>query len=113
MDESTTLADLKDAVRQFAAARHWEPYHTSKNLAMSIAIEAAELMEHFQWKTGAEGQEYMADDTQRAEAADELADILIYCLAFANQAGIDISTAVRAKLDRNEYRFPVPPGNQP
>jgi NTP pyrophosphatase (non-canonical NTP hydrolase) len=73
---------------------------------MSIAIEAAELMEHFQWTDADEGQVLLADAEKKLEVTDELADILIYCLAFANQADIDISSAIKSKLDRNEFRFP-------
>jgi NTP pyrophosphatase (non-canonical NTP hydrolase) len=107
LDQQTTLAALKDAVRQFIARRDWQRYHTPKNLSMSIAIEAAELMEHFQWATQEESWKRVANPAHKEEAADELADILIYCLSFANQAGIDISQAVQAKLERNEGRFPI------
>jgi NTP pyrophosphatase (non-canonical NTP hydrolase) len=105
-DETTTLADLRRAVSKFVADRDWEQFHSSKNLAMSIAIEAAELMEHFQWLTLQESQNYQADAANRAEIAEELADILIYCLSFANQANIDVSQAVLGKLQKNESRFP-------
>jgi NTP pyrophosphatase (non-canonical NTP hydrolase) len=107
MDEQTTFAELRAAVARFVAARAWQNFHTPKHLAMSIAIEAAEIMEHFQWLTAEEGHTYMADPVQRAEVADELADVLIYCLSFANSSGIDISSAIRAKLARNETRFPA------
>jgi dCTP diphosphatase len=105
-DQQTTLGDLRQAVRAFVAARNWEIFHSSKNLAMSIAIEAAELMEHFQWSSPQESQHYLADPYNRQEVAEELADILIYCLSFANQAEIDVSQAVLAKLSKNELRFP-------
>jgi NTP pyrophosphatase (non-canonical NTP hydrolase) len=107
MDEKTTIAELKEAVAAFIAGRDWERFHTSKNLAMSIAIEAAEIMEHFQWGSIEEGQKLMEDADAKAEVGDELADVLIYCLSFANQAGIDVSEVVRKKLARNEERFPV------
>ena len=107
MDETTTLADLRDAVDRFVDARDWYDYHTPKNLAMSIAIEAAEIMEHFQWSTIAEAQAFMDDPENRAEVADELADVMIYCLSFANATGVDVSQAIRKKLARNEHRFPV------
>ena len=106
MDEQTSVAELLAAVREFVAVREWEVYHSSKNLAMSIAIEAAELMEHFQWRTAEQGQVLLADAERKAEIAEELADILIYCLSFANQAEIDISEVVMAKLAKNEWRFP-------
>jgi dCTP diphosphatase len=106
-DDETTVAALRDAVEQFVSAREWFVYHTPKNLAMSIAIEAAEIMEHFQWLTPEQSHAAMADATTRAEVADELADVLIYCLGFANRTGIDVSDAVLRKLARNETRFPV------
>jgi NTP pyrophosphatase (non-canonical NTP hydrolase) len=106
MDTTTTLAELKTLVADFIAARQWEPYHTSKNLAMSIAIEAAELMEHFQWVDKAEGQQSLQDPEIKAEVGDELADILIYAISFALQANLDISEIVREKMARNEVRFP-------
>ncbi len=106
MDQQTTIAHLRAAVAQFVARRNWEGYHNSKNLAMSIAIESAELMEHFQWQSLEEAQARLADPAHKAEIAEELADVLIYCLSFANQAEIDISQVVLAKLDKNELRFP-------
>jgi dCTP diphosphatase len=107
MDSSTTIGDLRGEVADFVAARKWNGYHTPKNLAMSIAIEAAEIMEHFQWISLAEAGELAADPAAQAEIADELADVLIYCLSFANATEIDIATAVRTKLARNENRFPI------
>ncbi len=107
MDEQTTLNELKEHVHRFVDARDWYTYHTAKNLAMSIAIEAAEIMEHFQWSSLDESTGFMQDPTNRAEVADELADVLIYCLSFANATGIDVSSAILAKLRRNETRFPV------
>lgn len=100
-DNDTTIAELRQAVDNFIARRQWGPFQTPKNLAMSIAIEAAELMEHFQW--GAD-QELSADDA--AAVAAELADILIYCLSFANSCEIDLSQAIELKLRLNEARFP-------
>ncbi|MBV7339766.1 nucleotide pyrophosphohydrolase [Chloroflexi bacterium TSY] len=108
MDDKTTIDELKEAVADFVDSRNWESFHTPKHLVMSIAIEAAEIMEHFQWLTVDESKEYVANETQRKEVADELADVLIYCLSFADVADIDISTAIRTKLARNEVRFPVP-----
>jgi NTP pyrophosphatase (non-canonical NTP hydrolase) len=107
MDTLTTVGELRTAVAGFVATRNWQPFHTPKNLAMSIAIEAAELMEHFQWLTAEQAQQLAADREQHAMIADELADVLIYCLSFANSANIDVSQAIRAKLERNETRFPV------
>jgi NTP pyrophosphatase (non-canonical NTP hydrolase) len=107
-DDAITVGALRAAVAAFVAERDWEQFHTPKNLAMSIAIEAAEIMEHFQWYGLEESALRLAqNDAERAGVADELADVLIYCLSFANAAGIDLSAAVLAKLDRNQERFPT------
>ena len=105
-DHRTTIGELREAVARFIAARDWERYHTPKNLAMSIAIEAAEVMEHFQWRTVEESTEHVKDGKVREAVADELADVVIYCLSFCNHADIDLSEAVLKKLKRNETRFP-------
>ena len=107
LDQQTTVGALRTAVHDFVAARDWYQYHSPKNLAMSIAIEAAEIMEHFQWLTPEEASARTAAPAARAEVADELADVLIYCLSFANSTGIDLSEAVLQKLARNETRFPA------
>ena len=106
-DKEMTVAALKAAIHDFVAARDWYQYHTPKNLAMCIAIEAAEIMEHFQWQSLADSTSLMADPDKRAEVADELADVLIYCLSFANSTGIDVAAAIQKKLARNEVRFPI------
>jgi dCTP diphosphatase len=107
-DARTTVCYLREAVRKFRDERGWLRYHTPKSLAMSIAIEAAELMEHFQWLTDEESSHRISDTNVAKEIAGELADILIYCLSFANRAEIDVSRAVQLKLDRNSNRFPAP-----
>ncbi len=107
MDESTTLQDLKERAEAFVAARDWEPFHTPKNLAMALAGEAAEVMEHFQWATCESSKRIMSEEPTRSEVSEELADCLIYLLHFANRSGIDLSEAVRAKIARNETRYPV------
>ncbi len=107
MDSEVTVGELRRAVHEFTDERNWYAFHTPKNLAMSIAIETAELMEHFQWLSVEESQAVVQDDDARAEIADELADILIYALSFSNSAGIDISEAIFRKLNRNQTRFPI------
>lgn len=107
MDDTTTVGALRSAVDKFVSERDWYVFHTPKNLAMSIAIEAAEIMEHFQWHDADASVDRLNDPEVRAEVADELADVLIYCLSFANTTGIDVSQAVLAKLERNQGRFPV------
>ncbi len=107
LDMQTTVGSLRAEIVDFVEERNWEQYHAPKSLAMSIAIEAAEIMEHFQWVSNEESQAMVRNEQARAQVADEMADVLIYCLALANQADIDISTAVKAKLERNRSRFPI------
>lgn len=107
MDKVTTLADLRQRVAEFVAARDWEQFHTPKNLSAAIAIETAELMEHFQWLTHEQAAIAVQDQAKRAAVADELADVLIYALSLANVLNMDVSAAVLDKLERNERRFPA------
>ena len=106
-DHDTTLADLRQRVAEFVAARDWEQYHVPKNLSISVAVEAAELMEHFQWLTHEQAAVAMQDDEKRAAVTEELADVLIYALSLANVLNVDLSAAILGKLARNERRFPV------
>ncbi len=98
-DAKTSIQELKDLIAQFSEERNWGRHHTPKNLALSICIEAAELLEHFQW------DEYQRNDRKAIES--ELADILAYVLNFANVMDIDIATAYRAKIKAIEKKFPV------
>jgi dCTP diphosphatase len=104
-DGDTTLAGLKDLVRDFRDRRDWEQFHTPKNLSMSIAIEAAELMEEFQWLTAEESLRLREDEEKLAALGEELADVLIYALSFANALDIDITTALSDKLAKNAERY--------
>jgi NTP pyrophosphatase (non-canonical NTP hydrolase) len=107
-DAATTVGALKEAVRTFAAERHWEPFHTPKNLSMALAAEVGELMEHFLWLTGEESQQACADPAQREAIADELADVTCLVLNFSLHSGIDISEAVRTKMAKNVLKYPPP-----
>ena len=106
-DENTTLGTLKAEVLAFAQARDWEQFHSPKNLSMAIAAEAAELMEPLLWVTPEESRAVMNRPDKRAALQDELADIVVYCLEFANQTGIDLTTAITAKMARNAEKYPV------
>lgn len=106
-DSTTTVGTLRSAVAAFVDAREWGGYHTPKNLAMSVAIEAAEIMEHFQWYGIEEAAQRVRDPAEQAAVGDEMADVLIYLLSLANAIELDLSAAVLAKLARNEGRFPV------
>lgn len=106
-DAHTTVGALRQAVADFVDARDWRPFHSPKNLSMSIAIEAAELMERFQWLTTQEAQTAVEDPDERAAVADELADIVIYCLSLSNALDLDVSSAVLGKLETNQHRYPA------
>jgi NTP pyrophosphatase (non-canonical NTP hydrolase) len=106
-DTETTLMALRQIVRQFVDEREWRPFHAPKNLAMSLAIEAAELMEHFQWLTVEQSRAVVEDQEKLAAVADELADVLCYVLAMANQLQLDLSTAVGEKIAKNARKYPV------
>lgn len=106
-DDSQTIGELKALIDSFAQEREWEPFHSLKNLSMSISIESAELMEHFQWIEGKESDAVAQDDAKRTQVEEELADVIIYALQFANRSGIDLSSAIRRKVEINARKYPV------
>ncbi len=106
-DSTTTLQELIGAVAAFRDARDWAQFHSPKNLSMAIAIEAAELMERFQWVDAAESRVLLQEPKARAAIAEELADVLTYCFSLASTAGYDVSTIVREKMAANARKYPV------
>jgi NTP pyrophosphatase (non-canonical NTP hydrolase) len=106
-DLQTTVADLKAVVEAFVGERDWHQFHSPKNLSMALAIEAAELMEHFQWITIDASRKLKSDPDRLAEVGEELADVLCYAFAMANELGLDISQTVQAKMVRNAEKYPV------
>ncbi len=107
MDSTATIGELKDRVEKFRDQREWGKYHKPKDLAVSVAIEAGELMEFFQWKSDAEVEQALAEPAKREEFCDELADVLCYCLLLASAAKVDLSDAVASKMSKNEAKYPV------
>ena len=103
-----SLHDLRERLRQFAAERDWNQFHGPKNLAMSVAIEAAELMEHFQWLTPVQSVEL--SQASRQEVAHEMADVLLYLVRLADVLDIDLASAARAKIALNARKYPAPRG---
>lgn len=103
MSNSKSLQDLQALVDAFARERRWERFHAPKNLAMSVAIEAAELMEHFQWT---EVHEEVSTE-QRVPIGEEMADVLAYLLRLASVLEIDLSQAFQAKMLKNAIKYPV------
>ncbi len=101
-----SLQALTHELRDFAAAREWEQFHTPKNLAMAMIVEAAELVEHFQWLTPEQSLELPAE--KLAQVRDEVADTLIYLVEIADVLGIDLLAAARDKIAKNAVKYPAP-----
>lgn len=94
-------------VRRFVDDRDWKQFHSPKNLSMALSIEAAELMEHFQWLT-VEKSRTVREDPERLQAVkEELADVVCYALALANELDIDLTDAMRSKMRKNEEKYPI------
>jgi NTP pyrophosphatase (non-canonical NTP hydrolase) len=106
-DASTSIAQLKRRVLKFSRDRDWEQFHAPKNLSMALAAEAAELMEHFLWATPRASHAIARDRAKRAKIAEELADVVIYALEFANVTGLDLAAAIEAKMAANAKKYPV------
>ncbi|MBD0674473.1 hypothetical protein BU198_28145 [Streptomyces sp. CBMA156] len=103
-----TVEALRQRLADFAAARRWEPFHTPKNLAAALSVEAGELLEIFQWLTPEQAAAVMSDPERGHRVHDEVADVLAYLLQFCTAVGVDPLEALAAKIERNELRFPVP-----
>ncbi len=105
VDATTSVGRLREHVRQFVHARDWERFHTPKDLAMAISIEASELLELFLWD-GLEASPQMSSE-DRTAFGDELADVMIYGLSLANVLDIDLSDAILSKLKKDEAKYPA------
>src|SRR5207248_5695077 len=107
--EAPTLgAGMEDTIariRKFRDDRDWQQFHDPKNLAVSISIEAAELLELFQWQTGEEATRFAAENRERV--SEEIADVAIYLIELADITGIDLAQAIDAKLEKNATKYPV------
>lgn len=107
-DSATTLGEIKARVLAFAHERDWEQFHAPKNLSMALAAEAGELMEHFLWDSPETSRAKATDDpVRRAKIEEELADVVIYALEFANMTGIDVAAAIERKMAQNAAKYPV------
>ena len=105
MPNELTIPQLNKRIRQFRDDRDWMQFHDPKNMAISLIIEAAELLEHFQWKTKEEVEEYVKNG--RDEIKSEMADIAMYLFEMADNLGIDLLEAMEAKLKKNEEKYPI------
>ena len=101
------IKELQEKVAHFISERDWDQFHSPKNIAMSISIESAELMEIFQWRTTEDSRSLELLEQKRAEIEDEVADVMIYLLSFINTTNIDLYQAVLKKIERNKTRFPI------
>lgn len=106
-DNQATVAELRARVMAFARERDWEQFHSPKNLSMALAAEAGELMEHFLWVESKDSAAALADAGKREKIEEEIADVVIYALEFANIGGIDLAKAIESKLAKNAVKYPV------
>lgn len=106
-DHQTTLATVSAAIGRFLRERDWERFHTPKNLAMSIAIEAAELMEIFQWVSSDEAMDHALDPQQLEHVQEEVADVVIYCISLARALNFDLAAALQDKIAKNAVKYPA------
>src|SRR5688572_24481634 len=106
-DATTSVAQLKQSVARFVHERNWQQHHQPKHLAGSILIEAAELMEHFQWDPVEDGQTVAKDAKRLQGIKEEIADVLAYTLSLANAMDIDLAEALEEKMARNAVKYPV------
>ena len=100
-----SLEELRSRINQFVKERDWDQFHSPKNLAMAMIVEAAELVEHFQWNTLEESRQL--DDEKREQVGQELADTFVYILRIAEVTGIDLIEAANRKIDLNAQKYPV------
>lgn len=106
-DSTVNIADLRRQMQEFVDARDWRQFHTPKNLAMSMSIEAAELMEHFQWVDGDEASRRCSDPRHRSAIGEEIADVCCYLLSLVNALNLDLSEIVTDKLAKNAIKYPA------
>ena len=106
-DQTTTVAELVKLINDFVAEREWQQFHDAKNLSASIAIEAAELMEHFQWLRSDQLDEVRRDPAAMRQVREEVADIAAYLLSFVSRMDIDLSTSLADKMRKNAEKYPA------
>lgn len=105
LDFMNGIKTIIEKIRQFRDDRDWMQFHDPKNMAISIMLEASELLEHFQWKTQKEVESYIND--HKAEVRDEIADIAMYLFELADNLGVDLIDAMESKLKKNEQKYPI------
>ena len=106
-DDIFTFQQMKETIKNFVVERDWIKYHTPRNLAESICIESAELLEIFQWSLKDNNEKNRINNFQNSNIADELADIFIYCISLSNTLEIDITQIILKKIGKNKRRYPI------
>ena len=107
MDDKTNISQLKEKIKKFCEARDWDQFHNPKDLAIGIITEAAELLEHFRWKSEKEVKEMFENPEKREHIEDETADVLYFILRLAQKYDIDLTSALNKKLNKNEKKYPI------
>jgi dCTP diphosphatase len=106
-DQTTSVAELREAMAGFVSEREWQQFHSPKNLAMALSVEAAELMEHFLWIDNDASRAEVRDAAKREQVADEIADVACLIFALCNALDLDLSETVRHKMVKNVLKYPV------
>jgi NTP pyrophosphatase (non-canonical NTP hydrolase) len=107
MDKKITVEQLKIIVQKFCEERDWDQFHGPKDLAVGIVTEAAELLDHFRFKNETEAQKYLANSQKRTEVEEEVADTLFMLLRFAQMHNIDLTKALKRKIEINNKKYPI------
>jgi len=107
MDHSTNIKELKDLVQRFCEARDWDQYHGAKELAIGTITEASELLEHFRFKSDQQVKDMFENMEKRQEIHEEIADVLFFLLRMAQKYEVDLTQALKKKLEKNEKNYPV------
>ncbi|MBI3087530.1 MAG: nucleotide pyrophosphohydrolase [Candidatus Omnitrophica bacterium] len=102
---SNQIRRLTEKIKQFRDERNWSQFHNHKDMALSLVLEAAEVLEHFQWKNSEEIERHVKD--QKEELADELADVAMFLLELADNIGVDLGEAIEKKLGKNALKYPI------
>ena len=106
-DTETKIWEMKKKLRDFTEERNWQEFHTPKDLAIAVSVEAAELLEHFRFRNGKKLDNYLKEEENRKEIAYEMADVLSFLVRMADEMKIDIAAALKDKMDKNSKRYPI------
>ena len=104
-DSTTSIADIKTIMQEFVGQRDWQQFHSPKNLSMALAVEAAELMEHFQWISMEDSRQ--VEGKKLEEIGEEIADVFCYTIAMTNSLGLDLAQLVERKMAMNRQKYPA------